>query len=365
MHTTLKVWLSRVAGLALTAVMLFVVLLPAAGVSATKQEVKEFIEKIQDDSADVRYAAWRDAAKVGARAVAPLGELVASKNQGVAKAASEALNTIAHHASRPGAKAERKAVSRALLRLLGRKKPHATRVKALELLALTGADECVPRVARLLNDKKLREDARRALERIPGKASLQALIEAVKKVPEEFRPAVIHSLGQKGATEALDVLTDCAETPNKAMALAAFEAMSRIGEVPSREPQPVLDWKELSERERAFTGNVFLRFAEKRAAKGDTEMALEIYRGVLRSAEQEHFRCAGLIGLGKLGSASDVGAMIPALSGESAVVRSVASQALICLKGPDVNTALEEVMETASPDVKDRISKILSARKSR
>lgn len=361
MHTLKNVHFA--AALGLTAVMLFVVLLPAAGVSATKQEVKEFIAKIQDDNADVRYAAWRNAGKVGARAVVPLGELVASKSRGTAKAASEALNTIAHHASRPGAAAERKAVTRQLLRLLGRKKPHATRVKALELLALTGADECVPRVARLLNNKKLREDARRALERISGKASLQALIEASKKAPEEFRPAVIHSLGQKGATEALDALVDCAESPNKKIALAAFGAMSRIGEVHSREPQYSLYLEDLSERDWVFIGNAFLRFAEKRAAKGDVEMALEIYRGVLSRAEQEHLTCSGLIGVGKLGSASDVGSMVPALSAESPIVRSVAVEALTTLKGPDVNAALEKAMDAASADVKDCILKILAARK--
>jgi len=363
MHTSRKVRFTAAIGL--SAAMLFVVLLPAAGVGATEGEVTEFIAKIQDDNADVRYAAWRDAGKIGARAVVPLGDLVASKSRGVARAASEALNTIAHHASRPKATAERKAVTRQLLRLLGRKKQHATRVKALELLALTGADKCVPRIARLLNDDKLREDARRALERIPGKASLQALIEASKTVPEEFRPAVIHSLGQEGAMEALDALVDCAESPNKAVALAAFEAMSRIGEVHSRDPQPVLDWETLSERDRIFIGNAFLRFAEKRAAKGDKEMALEIYRGVLARSEQEHFKCAGLIGMGKFGSASDVEPIVMALSAESAIVRSVASEALTALRGPTVNAALEKAMEMASPDVKDSISKILAARKSK
>lgn len=363
MHTSWRV--RFVAALGLIALALFVAMLPTVVKGAAEQDVREFIAKIQDDSADVRYAAWRGAGKIGAPVVVPLGELVASKDRGVAKAASEALNIIAHHASRPGAAAEKKAVSRALLRLLGRKRLHATRVKALELLALTGGDECVPRIARLLDNKKLREDARRALERIPGKASLHALIEALKKAPEEFRPAVIHSLGQKGAAEALDALVDCAESPDKKIALAAFDAVSRIGEVHWREPQYSLQWEELSERDSVFIGNAFLRFAEKRALKGDTEMALEIYRGVLSRAEQEHLRCAGLIGVGKFGSASDVGSMVPALSDESPIVRSVAAEALTALKGPDVNAALEKAMETASGEVKVCISKILSARKSR
>ena len=361
MYTSWKVRFAAMLGL--TAAMLFAYLLPTAVKGATDREVKEFMAKIQDGNADVRYATWRSAGKIGASAVVPLGELVAGKNRGVARAASEALNVIAHHASRPGATAEREAVSREFLKLLARGKPHATQVKGLELLALTAGDACVPPIARLLHDEKLRENARRALERIPGKASLQALIGVVKKVPEGFRPAVIHSLGQKGSTEALDVLVDCAESSNKAVALAAYSALSRIGEVHSRQPQPAFRWEDLSEREKRCVANAFVLFAEKRAVRGDREMALRIYRGVLAGAEEEHFKCAGLIGIGAFGSASDVEAMLPALSDESPVVRRVAMEALASLKGSDINAALEKAMETASPEVKDCLSKILSARK--
>jgi hypothetical protein len=121
---------------------------------------------------------------------------------------------------------------------------------------------------------------------------------------------------------------------------------------------------DLSEAEKEFLINGAFLFAEKRAAKGDTTMAVAIYRSLLGRSEREHFKCGVLIGLGKCGSASDVDAMVSALSDESATVRGVAAEALIALKGADVNGALEKAMDGASPDVKESISKVLSARKS-
>jgi len=346
----------------LAASVVLVCLCGKAARGASEQEVKEFIGKIQDGNADVRYAAWRSAGQVGAPAVAPLGELVASQNRGVAKAASEALKTIAHHASRPGATAERKAVSAELVKLLGAEKPLVTRVKALELLAFTADDEFVPPIARLLNDEKLREDARRALERIPGRASVQALMEALSKASEEFRPFIIHSLGQKNAVEALDALVGCAESSSRAIAVAAYKAISRIEGIPTRRPQPAVGQEELSKRERGDVADAFLRFADRRAAEGDSEMAVGIYRAIVARAQDEHFKCAGLIGLGKVGSAAEVGALVSCLTDESLVVRRVAEEALVSMKDPGVNAALEQAMQTAAPDLKDAIAKVLAAR---
>lgn len=212
----------------------------------------------------------------------------------------------------------------------------------------------------------MREDVRRTLERIPGKASVQALIEALEKSPEEFRPAIIHSLAQKNAVEAMDAIVNCAESPNREIALAAYQAISRIDGVPSRSPQAAVGWELLSDREKAVVGDAFLGFADKRAAAGDTDMSLGIYRAVLERTDvaslQEHFKCAALVGLGKYGSASDVASMIPALADESAAVRGIAEKALAEMKGPGVDAALKAALKTASGEEKECLSKILSVR---
>jgi HEAT repeat protein len=351
-----------VANIGFTIVLLFVCSYSAVLNAVTDDQVKEFIGRIRNDNADVRYAAWHTAGPMGSAVVAPLAALLGGEDKGVAKAASEALNTITHYACRPGSRAERRAVSKELVRLL-ESEPHAARVKALELLALCGQGGCVPFVAPLMKNEKLREDARRALERIPGDEATQALIEALKEAPEAFRPAIIHSLARRNAGQALGVLVECAQTSDKAIVLAALDALSRIDGTPDRSPQTSLDWSDLSEREKASVGNMFVRLADKMAADGRIEMAVSLYRRGASNAEDGHFRCAGMIGLARIGSADDVPGMVRSLSDASAAVRSVAEEALVALKGNDVDAALEKANREASEEIRAVISRIMATRR--
>ncbi|HZO88360.1 MAG TPA: hypothetical protein VFB38_08470 [Chthonomonadaceae bacterium] len=165
-----------------------------------KAEIAAFLEKIKSPDADVRYKAWREAGPMGAEAVVPLGELAASPDKGVAKAASGAMETIAHHAARPGAGAEAHAVSVELLKVAQTPHPRMVRADALYLLGFTGDGRIVPGLARLLSDRELREDARMALERIPGSASLSALRQAARTASPDFRPNLEQSLHNRSLT---------------------------------------------------------------------------------------------------------------------------------------------------------------------
>jgi hypothetical protein len=66
------------------------------------------------------------------------------------------------------------------------------------MLSEIGDDDVVQPVARLLHDPELREDARAALERIPGKKSLAALQLALRNAPPGFKPAIAESLRVRG-----------------------------------------------------------------------------------------------------------------------------------------------------------------------
>ena len=50
----------------------------------------------------------------------------------------------------------------------------------------------------LLSDADLREEARMALERIPGEESLSVLKSALDSVPEDFKPNLAQSLRARG-----------------------------------------------------------------------------------------------------------------------------------------------------------------------
>ncbi len=160
--------------------------------------VDELIAKIRDRSDTVRTDAWRSAGEVGAPAVEPLAAVMQDESQEVARAAKRGLWQIVRHSGRPGAELERNAVCAALNALLSDQQRDSVRREVLWMLSEIGGDETVTAVASLLGNADLREDARMALERIPGDASLQALQAALESAPQDFKINIAQSLRKRG-----------------------------------------------------------------------------------------------------------------------------------------------------------------------
>ena len=168
----------------------------AAG-AAADSSVNEFLAQIKSPDDKVRGPAWQGAARQGAPAVKPLAEIMANPDMEVARAAKRALWKIVRHAGRPGAAKEGKAVVAQLIPVLsGAATP--VRREVLWMLSEIGGDEAVAPLAAWLADKELREDARCALQRIPGNKATAALKKALATGPEEYRPAVAVSLRARG-----------------------------------------------------------------------------------------------------------------------------------------------------------------------
>ena len=157
----------------------------------------ELIEKIKSNDDAVRGAAWQTAGPAGAASVQPLAEVMAAAKMETARAAKRALWNVVRYAGRPGAQAEKKAVAAELVPLLGAGSPDVRR-EWVWMISEIGGDEAVPSLAALLNEPALREDARAALQRIPGRKSLNALKAALTQLPADYRPAVAVSLRARG-----------------------------------------------------------------------------------------------------------------------------------------------------------------------
>ncbi len=139
--------------------------------AASPENVALFLKEVASPNPHVRYTAWRFASRRGAGAVVPLGDLCASEDQGVAKAARGALQEVALYAGRPGAEDEARAVSERLLLLTDASRPRSVRAHALHLLGFVADKRSTAPIARLLGDPEVGEEARMALERIPGARS--------------------------------------------------------------------------------------------------------------------------------------------------------------------------------------------------
>jgi len=166
--------------------------------TAQAQVVDELIAGIKSDSAEERTEAWQSAGGVGASAVKPLAKVMTDNDLEVARAAKRALWKIVRHTGRPKANKERRAVETELVDLLGKDQPVAVRREVLWMLSEIGARISIKPIAGLMRNKNLREDARMALERIPGKRAVAALKAAFEKTPEDFKPNIAQSLRKRG-----------------------------------------------------------------------------------------------------------------------------------------------------------------------
>jgi HEAT repeat protein len=193
-HPIMTTQVSKTASLTAAAATLTAGALRAADSNA----VSDLIEKIQNTDDKVRGPAWQSAAPLGAPAVKPLAQVaLTSPEMEVARAAKRALWTIVRQAGRPGADKERKAVEAELIPLLTAGEPNVRR-EFVWMLSEIGGDPSVKPLAALLADKDLREDARAALQRIPGRPSLAALKSALETAPVDYRPAIAVSLRVRG-----------------------------------------------------------------------------------------------------------------------------------------------------------------------
>jgi HEAT repeat protein len=281
-------------------------------------QTNAFLKGIQSEIPEERFAAWRSAAEVDPKSIAELGRLAASENPGIAKAAREAITTMTHGSPRRGE------VAKQLIALAARAalpvKAHAYR--NLSLIA-TEAD--IPAIAKGLGDPQVREEAIFCLERIPGAASDKVLIAGYKSAPDEFRPRILYALGHRRAPDAVLLCVDAMRSANKEIAIAAVKAYGRIGVKPAAAP-PLPDTAGMTEWQKIDRMDSLLRYADEQARKRDHAEALRVYRIALARPE-EHWQCAAIIGIAKLGTPEAAAVIHPNLKSPHPKVRITARNA--------------------------------------
>ncbi len=260
----------------------------------------DFLKAIGGDDVEPRFAAWRAAGAQPVSVVRKLIALTASSKPGVAKAAAEALTTIVHDCEKAGPQ-RRGAVAAALVNAPG---PITFRLASLIADESLGAA-----IAKSLTDVSLREDAIYCLERIPGAAVDRLLIEAYRSAPVEFQPRILAALGHRKIEAGAALCASAMNSQNAEIAQAGARAYGRIGKAAGGV------FKDIDDAQ--------LRLADAQAGAGNLSAAIEIYKLYLVRPE-EHWRCAALVGLGKIANPAAVAAILPLLKSETAIVRLTA-----------------------------------------
>jgi HEAT repeat protein len=287
-----------------------------------KPASEKFLSDVRNDDAEVRFAAWSRAGEMDPEVIAPLGKLLVADQPGVRKAADESLKRIVHGVGKQPAGARRAAVVKGLIALTADGQSNWTRTMALRHLSLIGGEETIPAAAKLLVDVELREEAVFCLERIPGNASIRALINALSNVNDSFKPRILAALGHRRAEEATEICAAAIGSPNPDIMMAGLKAAARIG----RKPETAVkapSYESLTGWQKTEYTDSALRYADDQVRRGNIQEAVKYYTDFLNRPE-EHLQCAAIIGLGRTGVPEAAGLIYPKLKSPNNTVRITA-----------------------------------------
>ena len=159
----------------------------------------DLIQRIRSLDPNVRGDAWQSAGDAGPAVIEDLARLVVDEHLDVARAAKRALWRIVRRVGRPEADDQKAAVVEKLTKVLSDDSAIPTRREVIWMLsALAESGPPVQRVADFLRHDTLRDEARLALERIPGEESLAALKSHLEKASEDFKASLTASLRARG-----------------------------------------------------------------------------------------------------------------------------------------------------------------------
>ncbi|MGC9326847.1 MAG: HEAT repeat domain-containing protein, partial [Candidatus Hinthialibacter sp.] len=316
----------------------------AAAASRPAQAGQEqFLADIQSGDPQKQLAAWRIADQQDPSVIPALGKLLVSDNMAVQKAASESLMKIIHSAGKEKVSAARKAVVQNLLSLLN-EDSIVIQTFALRALSLMANGDSIPYIAPYVSREDLREEAVFCLERIPDPEADKALIEALEKAPEDFKPRIIAALGHRETEEAAPVIAKYMQSSNLDLAMAAVKAIARIGVMPETDPPK---FSNLNSRQKKIVVDSVLRFCDKQIQKGNLELPRKMLLGLLNNENEEieeHYFCAGIISASKMDSPEVAAAIVKQLNRPLYIVRDTAKKTLIAMKGDSVEPALKEAL---------------------
>lgn len=352
-------WL--IAALALAALIVIPAGSSAQGEGA--DQVAELAEKITSEDAVVRKQAFDGLLAMGSEGIEALLAMLVEPGGPSDAGVRFALHGMAAHVARPGAEqeAERARLITGFIAYVDGDHPTEPTRFVITQMQIVGGPEVVPALAACLKQDELALAAIQALAANSHPDAATALRDALPNAEGTERVGLVEALGQREDPEAVNLLIDEAASDEVAVQLAALHALGRIGD---KKAAPVildaLDKGEPREQRSAFAAGLLL--GEQLAARGERKAARAVYVRALEAAATPGQRSAALLGIGKVGSADDIEAMLLHLADPDPTVRHAAAKCLADLPGAGVGAALAEATRTAKPELQMGLLRILSER---
>jgi HEAT repeat protein len=199
------------------------------------------------------------------------------------------LQSIAAHASRPGAESERAVLARVLCATLQSTDmlPTVRQWFVLQLERM-GKAESVPVLMQLMSDpdNATRDYARRALQKNPDSTATEALLKALSTSHDTvWTVGLISALGDRGDLAVVPVLTRLLISDNSAVSGAAVHALSHLDcQASVRGLMETLNGSGTANRMKAAQGLVTL--AQTMQAKNDYAGAADVFTKVYQAASR-------------------------------------------------------------------------------
>jgi HEAT repeat protein len=257
--------------------------IPAATPAADlKARVSTIVERFPAETGTVRDALCADLVKLGPEALVETCSRILPPGAGNDAKARFAVNGLAVYATRTGAEAERQMLVKALLAALSGSRDSNVAAFFIAQIQLAGRAEAVKPLAKYLAGKDLAAPAAAALQTIGGSEAAKVLLKALDAAPPSAKPSIVDALGGLRSREAVKKLIPLTGSPDEVLRRAARAALANIGD-PAAGPALANVPVTASLRERGEAAGLYLLFARRLAASGQTAEALAAARAILAS----------------------------------------------------------------------------------
>ena len=256
------------------------------------------------------------------KAVKSLDELlseIASYEFGQSRGSLTELADVIHKSY--DSELQRKDIQKRLLVFLRSGATLASKQFVCRQLSLIGSEEAVPTLAAMLTEADTTDMARYALERIPGASVDEALRGALLKTAGNTRVGIINTLGLRSDYKSVSTLSGLIYDSDSAAA-----AIAALGQIASPQAAEALAQakEKISGKLRVQVLDAYLSCADRFAAQGKQQQALNIYNELYASGEPVPIRSASLRGMATAVPQKADGIIIDVLEGKDEEMQTIA-----------------------------------------
>ncbi len=228
-------------------------------------------------------------------------------------------------------------------------------------LKLIGTARCIPALAALLTDNQLSHSARHALESMPYPEAGAALLAALGKTSGSNQVGIINSLAMRHEADATPQLVPLMASSDSDVAVAAAEALGRIGGAQAITPLEAAVGGSAGAVHRAQI-DALLACANRLLTEGTQELASGIFQRIYTDEKTDGWRLAAFRGLILASGPRGIALMTEAIAGPDAPSQGAALQLAAAMKDPAATQALADLLPKVRPAVQIALLQCLGQR---